>query len=261
MRSFLSVALILSILCISAPGITQEEEVAPIFQEVRGLMYETYKGVNRPIFNEYFEMLVEKYEGTDARWAIFNENLSVSHRLTALSEGWDSVIAITEDRQASFQEFTYAQRALWDVAWDTRQVQLYGAMPALSYVPEGFTVENIRQLPYHRVEIHHLKWDQAPAWREALARRHEIDREAGVDNMVLTTWGGGLGTERMTVMIRIAAESPETDQAQLAERQQLREPYMDEIMELMAQMHAATRHVERHDQMRDYDRSHPVIAR
>jgi len=261
MRSFLSVALIFSILCISAPGITQEEEVAPIFQEVRGLMYETYEGVNRPVFNEYFEMLVEKYEGTDARWAIFNENLSVAHRITALPEGWDSVVAVTEERQASFQEFTYAQRALWDVAWDTRQVQLYGAMPALSYVPEGFTVEDIQQLPYHRVEIHHLKWDQAPAWREALARRHEIDREAGVDNMVLTTWGGGLGTERMTVMIRIAAESPEADQAQLAERQQLREPYMDEIMELMAQMHAATRHVERHDQMRDYDRSHPVIAR
>ena len=261
MRSFLSVALIFSILCISAPGITQEEEVAPIFQEVRGLMYETYKGVNRPIFNEYFEMLVEKYEGTDARWAIFNENLSVAHRITALPEGWDSVVAVTEERQASFQEFTYAQRALWDVAWDTRQVQLYGAMPALSYVPEGFTVEDIQQLPYHRVEIHHLKWDQAPAWREALARRHEIDREAGVDNMVLTTWNGGLGTEGMTVMIRIAAESPEADQAQLAERQQLREPYMDEIMELMAQMNAATRHVERHDQMRDYDRSHPVIAR
>ena len=65
----------------------------------------------------------------------------------------------------------------------------------------------------------------------------------------------------MTVMILIAAESPEADQAQLAERQQLREPYMDEIMELMVQMNAATRHVERHDQMRDYDRSHPVIAR
>ena len=48
----------------------------------------------------------------------------------------------------------------------------------------------------------------------------------------------------MTVMIRIAAESPEADQAQLAERQQLREPYMDEIMELMVQMNAATRHVE-----------------
>ena len=65
----------------------------------------------------------------------------------------------------------------------------------------------------------------------------------------------------MTVMIRIAAESPEADHAQLAERQQLREPYMDELMELMVQMNAATRHVERHDQMRDYDRSHPVIAR
>jgi hypothetical protein len=134
-------------------------------------------------------------------------------------------------------------------------------MPALSYVPEGFTVEDIRQLPYHRVEFHHLKWDQVPAWREALARRHEIDREAGVDNMVLTAWGGGLGTERMTVMIRIAAESREADHAQLAERQQLREPYMDELMELMVQMNAATRHVERHDQMRDYARSHPVIAR
>ena len=261
MRSFFSVALIFSILCISAPGITQEEEVAPIFQEIPYMMYETYEGVNRPVFNEYFEMLVERYEGTDARWAIFNENMSVAHRLTGLPEGWDSVVGITEDRQASFQEFTYAQRALWDVAWETRQVQLYSAMPGLSYVPEGFTVEDIRQLPYHRVEFHHLKWDQAPAWREALARRHELDRAAGIENMVLTTWGGGIGTEAQTVMIRIAAESQEAYQAQLAERERIREPYMNEVMELVMQMNAATRHVERHDQMRDYNRSHPVIAR
>ncbi len=261
MRSFLSVALIFTILCISAPGITQEEEVAPIFQEVRGLMYETYKGIHRPTFNEYFEMLVEKYEGTDARWAIFNENTSVAYRITGLPEGLDSVPAITQDRQDSFQEFTEEQRALWDVAWQTRHVALYGAMPALSYVPEGFTVEDIRQLPYHRVEIHHLYWGQAPAWREALARRHELDRAAGIENMVLTTWGGGIGTEAQTVMIRIAAESQEAYQAQLAERERIREPYMNEVMELVMQMNAATRHVERHDQMRDYNRSHPVIAR
>ena len=90
MRAFFSVALIFSILCISAPGITQEEEVAPIFQEIPYMMYETYEGVNRPVFNEYFEMLVERYEGTDARWAIFNENGSVAHRLTGLPEGFGS---------------------------------------------------------------------------------------------------------------------------------------------------------------------------
>jgi hypothetical protein len=161
----------------------------------------------------------------------------------------------------SFQAFTGEQRALWDAAWDTRHVALYAAMPALSYVPEAFTVADIRQLPYHRVAIHHLKWDQAPAWREALARRHELDRAAGIDNMVLTAWGGGIGTEAQTVMIRIAAESQEAYQAQQAERQRIREPYMDEIRELMLQMNAATRHVERHDQTRAYNLSYPVIAR
>ena len=55
--------------------------------------------------------------------------MSIAHRLTGLPEGWDSVVGVTEERQASFQDFTYAQRALWDVAWETRQVQLYGAMP------------------------------------------------------------------------------------------------------------------------------------
>jgi hypothetical protein len=218
MRSLFSVALIFSILCISAPGITQEEEVAPIFQEIPYMMYETYEGVNRPVFNEYFEMLVERYEGTDARWAIFNENMSVAHRLTGLPEGWDSVVAVTEDRQASFQEFTYAQRALWDVAWETRQVQLYSAIPALSYVPEGFTTEDMRQLPWRRVEIHHVEWDQAPAWRAAVARMNEINREYGIDNMVATVWSGGLGTTAMSFMIRYADESQEAYRANRMER-------------------------------------------
>ena len=248
MRAFFSVALIFSILCIAAPGITQEEEVAPIFQEIPYMMYETYEGVNRPVFNEYFEMLVERYEGTDARWAIFNENMSVAHRLTGLPEGWDSVVGVTEDRQASFQDFTYAQRALWEVAWETRQVQLYSAMPALSYVPEGFTMEDMRQLPWRRVEIHHVEWDQAPAWRAAVARMNEINREYGIDNMVVTVWSGGLGTTAMSFMVRSADESQEAYRANRMERNGLREAHREEIRDLFMQMNAATRHIERHDQ-------------
>ena len=187
--------------------------------------------------------------------------MSIAHRLTGLPEGWDSVVGVTEDRQASFQDFTYAQRALWDVAWETRQVQLYGARPALSYVPEGFTAEDMRQLPWRRVEIHHVEWDQAPAWRAAVARMNEINREYGIVNMVVTVWSGGLGTTAMSFMVRSADESQEAYRANRMERNGIREAHREEIRDLFMQMNAATRHVERHDQMRDYGRSHPVIAR
>ena len=92
MRSFFSVALIFTILCISAPAITQEEQAEPTFPSISGLMYETYKGIDRPAFNKYFELMVEKFEGNpDARWSIWNENMSVAYRITGLPEGLRSV--------------------------------------------------------------------------------------------------------------------------------------------------------------------------
>ena len=78
MRSFFSVALIYTILCISAPAITQEEQAEPTFPSISGLMYETFKGIDRPLFNEYFALLVEKFEGNpDARWSFFEEIIAV----------------------------------------------------------------------------------------------------------------------------------------------------------------------------------------
>jgi hypothetical protein len=249
MRSFFSAALIFTILCISAPAITQEEQAEPTFPSISGLMYETFKGIDRPLFNEYFALLVEKFEGNpDAGWSIWNENMSVAYRITGLPEGLHSVAAITERRQTGFQEFTEEERALWDKAWQTRQVQLYNAIPALSYVPEGFTMEDMRQLPWRRVEIHHVEWDQAPAWRAAVARMNEINREYGIDNMVVTVWGGGLGTTAMSFMVRSADESQEAYRANRMERNGIREAHREEIRDLFMQMNAATRHIERHDQ-------------
>jgi hypothetical protein len=105
--------------------------------------------------------------------------MSVAYRITGLPEGLHSVAAITERRVIGANEFTEEERALWETAWQTRQVQLYSAIPALSYVPEGFTTEDMRQLPWRRVEIHHVEWDQAPAWRAAVARMNEINASTG----------------------------------------------------------------------------------
>ena len=58
MRSFFSVALIFTILCISAPAITQEEQAEPTFPSISGLMYETFKGIDRPLFNEYSKAIL-----------------------------------------------------------------------------------------------------------------------------------------------------------------------------------------------------------
>jgi hypothetical protein len=106
----------------------------------------------------------------------------------------------------------------------------------------------MRQLPWRRVEIHHVEWDQAPAWRAAVARMNEINREYGIDNMVATVWSGGLGTTAMSFMIRYADESQEAYRANRMERNGIREAHREEIRDLFMQMNAATRHIERHDQ-------------
>jgi hypothetical protein len=223
-------------------------------------MYETYKSVNRPVFDEYFEKLAAKYEGTGGTgWAIYNENPKVAYRITLLPNGVESIPAIQSGRVESFEAFDEEMMALWNSAWGTRHTAVYNVAPNLSYVPDGFTVDDIRRLPYNRTTIYHLKWDQAATFRQALARRAALDRAAGIDNFVLTVWNGGLGTEGQTVMIRVSAESLDADRAALQERMTIRESYWDAFMEETQIMNASAWHIERHDQTRANNLSWPAI--
>lgn len=259
MRSFGSAVLVSAVLALPASGPAQE--VAPIFEQVPAIMYETYSNINQPAFDEYFEMLVAKYaESGGQGWAIYRENPKVAHRITVLENGLESVPGIQAARVASFQEFTEEQIELWNSAWGTRQAVIYNAAPNLTYVPEGFTVDDIRRLPYNRTRIHYLKWNRAGEFREALAQRAQLDREHGIDNLVLTAWNGGFGTLGQSVMIRVSAESLQADRAGLAERMEIRQGYWDEFVRLTRIMNDASWRIETHDQTRANDLSYPALS-
>lgn len=234
------------------------QEVAPLFQQAPMVQYETYRGVDQPVFREYFGTLVDKYKGTDAHgWGLYRENATVWYRITPLPDRMESLVEVQQARNAGAQAFTDHERDLWNRAWGTRHLALYTGAPALSVVPEGFSVADIQALPYNRVMIYHLKWDQAATFRQALRDRSALDREANIENFVLTAWNGGLGTEAQTVMIRVSAESVAADIGPNREaRRQAREPFMDEWLRLTRIMDGATAHMERHDQTRIGDLSH-----
>jgi hypothetical protein len=242
----------------SVSGGLSAQDVAPLFQQAPAVLYETYKGVDAPVFNEYFELLVERYAGTNAfGWGVYRENSTVAYRITALPNRLQSMLEVQQARNEGFQDMTEHHVDLWNRAWQTRHVAVYGSVPAASVVPEGFTVADIQALPYNRVTVYHLKWDQVGAFREALNRRSELDREAGIDDFVLTGWAGGIGTESQTFMIRVSAASQAADIGPNRDaRRAARESYRAEFGRLSGIMNASARHIERHDQGRVAALSH-----
>ena len=248
--------LVVAAVCVSG-SCAPQEDVAPIFQSAPWIQWETYRGVDAPAFGEFFEMLQENYSASyEAGWSIYGENPTVAYRATALPDGWESVESVGQERMAVFQQFNSEQIDLFNRAWSSRHTALYRAAPEQSVVPENFTVADIQALPYHRVSIYRLKRTEASAFGEALAARAALDRDAGIENFVLTTWWGGLGTARPTVMLRVAAESREADVGPNFEaRRAAREPYMDEFRALTGVMNASAWHIERHDQFRSSELS------
>jgi len=243
---------------LSIPIGARAQEVAPIFEQAPMVVYETYQGVDQPVFGEYFESLVDKYGGTDAHgWGLYRENSTVWYRITPLPNRMESFLEVQQARNAGAQGFTDAQRELWNTAWGTRHVALYNAAPAMSVVPDGFSVADIQALPYNRVTVYHLKWDQAGMFRQALRDRSALDREANIENFVLTAWNGGIGTEAPVVMVRVSAESQAADIGPNRDaRRAARQAYQDEFGRLSRIMSGAARHIERHDQGRIADLSH-----
>lgn len=255
-RRAMSTACLLAVL--SLPMAAAAQDVAPLFQKAPTVLYETYRAVSAPEFNEYFEGLVAKYEGSDQHpWGVYTENSTVAYRITALPEGLTTLMEVNQARNAGAQDFTEAERALWNSSWGTRQAVLYNAAPAMSVVAEDFDIDDIRELPFNRVMIYHIKWDQAPAFRQALRERSALDRENGVEGFIMTAWNGGLGTPAQTVMIRVSAESQAADSGPNAEaRRASRASYRAEWGRLSRIMNAASWSIERHDQTRRAALSH-----
>lgn len=256
MKNLKRSALVVVAISISA-ACAPEEDVAPIFQSAPWIQWETYRGVDAPAFGEFFEMLEQNYSGSyEAGWSIYGENATVAYRATALPDGWQSVESVGQERMAVFQQLSEEEVDLFNRAWSSRHTALYGAAPEQSVVPENFTVADIQALPYNRVSIYRLKRAEASAFGDALAARSALDREAGIENFVLTTWWGGLGTARPTVMLRVAAASRADDVGPNREfRQAARESYVDEFRRLTGIMNASAWHIERHDQFRNSELS------
>ena len=240
----------LLVAALSLPVTSGAQDVAPLFEAAPAILYETHSGVDGPVFDEYFEMLVEKYAGAEGfGWGVYRENATVAYRITALSAGLESMLEVQQARNESFQEFTEDQTDLSNRAWGTRHVAVYNAAPALSVVPDGFSVADIQALPYNRVTLYNLKWDKAPAFRQALAERSALGREAGIEDFVLTAWTGGIGTQAQTVMVRVTAESRAADAGDnAAARRAARQPYIAEFRRLTGIMNRSAGHIEQHDQ-------------
>jgi hypothetical protein len=232
---------------LTLPSVVSAQEVAPFFQQAPAVLVDTYEGVDAPVFNDYFEMLTQRYEGSDGwPWSIFTRSATKAIRVTALPAGLESMLEVLAARQASFQDFEESQVELWNSAWETRHVSVYNAAPGLSVVPDGFTGEDMQALPFTRVIVYELEWDQVPAFRAALRERSALDRAAGLGNaFVLTVWNGGIGTVGQTVVLRVSAESQMADVGPNAEaRRAAREDYRAEWNRLSGIMRDAARNIE-----------------
>jgi len=242
----------LAVVALFTPNVAGSQEVAPLFEQAPMVSYETYTGVQPELMREYFEILVNKYAGTDAPgWGLYRENAKVWYRITALPNGMQSLMDVQAARNQGSRDFNERQAELFAQAWGTRHVALYNAAPAMSVVPEGFTVADIQELPYNRVTVYYLHWDKAGEFRQALRERSALDREANIENFVLTAWNGGIGTPNQVVMLRVSAESAAADRGpNQAARRAARASYREEFGRLSRIMDAAAYHIESHDQMR-----------
>ena len=111
--------------------------------------------------------------------------------------------------------------------------------------------ETVRKFTEERLTPFRAEWDKAGQFRQALAERSALDREANIPGFVLTAWNGGIGTPAQVVMIRVSAESQEADiGANREARSAARQAYSEEFGRLTRLMNDAAYRIERHDQRR-----------
>ena len=174
------------------------------------IIHEKYLGVDGPVFAEYFDMLNQKYQGTDASaWGIYFESPTTAYRITPVpaESRLMGVSEVLDSRMTGFQDFTERERELWGTAWNARQTTLWIAQPELSYLQDDMSIETIEDNPYRRVMFYRLKRSDVQKFQDALKRRGELDRELGIDDLILRVYRGGLGTRGPVYMLRFHDEN------------------------------------------------------
>jgi len=211
------------------------------------IIVDKYFGVTSPQFRDYFTHLVEKYQGTDASaWGIYFESPTTAYRITPVpaESRLMGVSEVLDSRMTGFQDFTERERELWGTAWNARQTTLWIAQPELSYLPDDMSIGTIEDNPYSRVMFYRLKRSDVQKFQNALKRRGELDRELGIDDLILRVYRGGLGTRGPVYMLRFHDENMEAAARDRAARGAARQGIMEEWQAANRAMNQAAWNIE-----------------
>lgn len=171
------------------------------------LIFEQYDGVSSAEFREYFELLRERYEGSDMSWGIYQADPRVAFRVTAVNEGgMQGVLDVLEERVRGFDSFTERLGALWGTAWQQRRQMIFSNAPDLSVVPDDFGYSYVEDNPYTRVIMALVKPGEIQNFETARLRLMEIDAQLGNDQgKIMRVYRGGLGSPAPVYLIFLHA--------------------------------------------------------
>lgn len=161
------------------------------------LIFEQYDGVSSAEFQEYFELLKERYDGSDMSWGIYQaENPRVAFRVTAVPEGgMQGVLDVLDARVRGFDAFTGRLNELWGTAWQQRRQMIFSNAPDLSVVPDDFGYSHVESNPYARIYMVVVNPGDIQTFENAHKRIVELDAQLGNnEGRILRVYRGGLGS-------------------------------------------------------------------
>ena len=223
------------------------------------LIFERYDGVSMPHFQEYFQLLKEKYEGTDATgWGVYVASPREAYRLSAVPEGgMQGVLDVRRERNQGFIEFTDRERELWGMSWAQRRQMVFSNAPDLSMVPDDFGYDHVYNNPYTQVVIALVKPSEIETFENAVLRLQELDNQVGNDQEAMfRAYRGDFGTPAPAYLFINHAQSMADMASKFGRMEMARMPIMNEWQEAWNSMTGATRRIEVFTNQRVNELSH-----
>jgi hypothetical protein len=223
------------------------------------LIFERYDGVSMPHFQEYFQLLKQRYEGSDATgWGIYVASPRVAYRLSAVPEGgMQGVLDVRQERIQGFDDFTEREGELWGTAWAQRRQMAFSNAADLSMLPEDFGYDHVQDNPYTQVVIALVKPSEIQTFESAVMRLQELDKQVGNDQgAMFRAYRGDFGTPAPAYLFINHAESMEDMASKVDRWNMARMPIMSEWQEAWTAMTGATRDIEVFTNQRVNELSH-----